>query len=185
VDRFTTDANAWHDDSLMNSVAQLLSQVSLFLFVWIPFVSADGGKVEFQRIAGPFVITLFTDAPIYLGTGDISVMIQDRNTRDSVLDARVGFTFRSEDGTIVEAKATREQAQNKLLYAASVAFPESGRWQVEIDVSRGMDATLTTGEITIVPSESRLSSYWGYFLIPPLGIILFVLHQWLKVRQST
>lgn len=169
----------------MKSVAQFLSQVSLFLFVWIPFVSADGGRVEFQHIAGPFVITLFTDAPIYLGTGDISVMIQDRNTRDSVLDARVGFTFRSDDGTTLEAKATREQAQNKLLYAAAINFPESGRWQVVIDVSRGMDAASTKGEITIEPAESRLSSYWGYFLIPPIGIILFVLHQWLKVRQST
>ena len=168
----------------MKSVAQFLSQVSLILFVWIPFVSADGGKVEFQHTAGPFVVTLFTDAPIYLRTGDISVMIQDRNTREPVLDARVGFTFRSENGNTVEAKATREQAVNKLLYAAAVTFPESGRWQVEIDVSRGMDAASTTGEITIVPSESRLSSYWGYFLIPPIGIILFVLHQWLKLGNQ-
>lgn len=169
----------------MKSVAQFLLQVSSCLFIWIPFVSADGDKVEFQHIAGPFVVTLFTDAPIYLGTGDISVMIQDRNSREPVLDARVGFTFRSEDGTTLDAKATREQAQNKLLYAAAVTFPESGRWQVEIDVSRRMDAASTTGEITILPSESRLSSYWGYFLIPPIGIILFVLHQWLKVRQSS
>jgi hypothetical protein len=184
MDHFATNANARNDDSLMKSLAQTLLRI-VFLLIGASCAWADGGQVQFQHVAGSFVITLFTAAePIYTGNPDVSVMVQDRRTREPLLDAHVELFFRGENGMMVYAKATREQVQNKLLYGAIVTFPKSGLWNVKIDVSRGADSASTTGNLTILPSKSAFSSSWGYLLIPPLGIFLFLLHQWLKTRQS-
>jgi hypothetical protein len=184
MDRFATNANARNANSLMKSMAQTLLRI-VFLLIGASCAWADGGQVQFQHVVGSFVITLFTAAePIYTGTGDVSVMIQDRRTQEPILDARVGLSFRGENGMAVDAKATREHAQNKLLYAAAPTFPKSGLWKVQINVSRGTDSASTSGKITILQPKPVLSSSWEYFLIPPLGILLFVLHQWLKIRKS-
>jgi hypothetical protein len=141
----------------------------------------DGGKVQFQNVAGSFIITLFTDpTPLRIGAADLSVMIQNRETHDPVLNGRVQLSLHGPNGRSVKVEATHRQAQNKLLYAAMVRLPESGRWQVDIHVSKGEVSSSTNGEITILKARSSLVTYWDYLLIPLIAIALFILHQWLK-----
>lgn len=157
---------------------------ALALTMWSALVSADGGSVQLQNIAGPFSVTLFTDpTPLRTGPADFSVMIQNRKTQEPLLDAYVRLSLRVGSGSTVNVKLTREQAKNKLLYAATINLPSSGSWQVEVDVTRGSDFASTSGDITVLPSKSPLLAYLGYFLIPPVAIALFVLHQWLKNRS--
>jgi hypothetical protein len=41
--------------------------------------------------------------------------------------------------TLVE-RATREVAQNKLLYSAIITLPEVGRWGLEVTIKQGNEA---------------------------------------------
>ncbi len=152
--------------------------------LWSTLVYADGGRVQFQNIAGSFIITLFTaPTPLRAGPVDFSILIQNRETKEPLLDASVRLSLRDATGMTVSAEPTREQAKNKLLYAATMNMPESGPWKVQVDVTRGSDSASAGGEIIVLPSRSPLLSYWEYFLIPPVAIILFALHQWLKNRS--
>ena len=82
---------------------------------------ADGGTVQFQRKAGSYIVTVFTSSnPVRVGTEDVSVMIQNLDNPHPLLDGEVLVTVNQEDGPGIATRATREQAQNKLLYAAVV-----------------------------------------------------------------
>src|SRR5882724_2137054 len=91
---------------------------------------ADGGTVQLRKEAGAFVITVFTSlAPLSAGPADISLLLQNRNGLEPILDASVSLHLRAAaSSTEIQARATREQAQNKLLYAAPVTLAESGKW---------------------------------------------------------
>ena len=78
------------------------------------------------------------------------------------------------------ARAIREQAQNKLLYATIVHFPKSGHWEVQMDVQRRAESFSVTGGIEVAPSRSPLLSYWHWLAFPALAILLFVCNQILK-----
>src|SRR5438876_7656133 len=99
---------------------------------------ADGGTVQLRKEAGDLVITIFTSpAPLSVGPADISLLVQNRNGLEPVLDANV-FLFLREDTSGIEfqARPTREQARNKLLYAAPVMFSRPGRWQIAVTVGK-------------------------------------------------
>jgi len=143
-----------------------------FLFVMVMLLAqargfADGGTVQMRKEAGPFLITVFTSpAPLSAGPADISVLLQNLDGLTPVLDARVSVLLhRDASSTEIKAHATREQAQNKLLYAALVTLPESG------------------GEIDVAQSHTMAGSYWSYIALPPLMIAGFVIREWLIRRK--
>jgi hypothetical protein len=147
---------------------------------------ADGGAVQFRKEAGPFMITVFTaPAPLSAGPVDISLLLQNRNGLEPVLDAGVSLILRSEaSGAEIEAGPTRERAQNKLLYAAPVALAESGKWQINVSILRNGERTEATGTINVAPAAEERTSYWGYIAFPPLTIVLFVIRERLLLRKA-
>src|SRR5580704_7938275 len=72
-------------------------------------------------------VTVFTSpSPLSVGPADINVLLQKRETLEPVLDAEVLIVMRPiASGREVRARATREQAQNKLLFAAPLTLGES------------------------------------------------------------
>lgn len=146
---------------------------------------ADGGTVQFQKSAGPFVITVFTTpTPLRAGPVDVSVMIQSREDHQPVFDCQALIQLRKEGRTSIRSEATRDAAQNKLLYAAQVNVPGSGLWELEAEIRHGNDLVKVAGDISVAPSSSVLVVYWPSLALPPLFISLFVVNQWLK-RRST
>src|SRR5713101_6026205 len=90
---------------------------------------ADGGFVELHQEVGPFVVTVFSaPGPLRAGPVDISVLVQDRSNRP-VLDGEVFVRLSRESGMTLVERATREMAQNKLLYSAVMNLPEAGQWE--------------------------------------------------------
>ncbi len=140
-------------------------------------VLADGGTVQLHREAGDFVITVFTSpAPPSVGRADISVLIQTLTGLDSVLDADVRLALRSETSPVeFEARPTRANAQNKLLYAGPVMFSTPGKWRMEV-----------VGTLEVTPARPGLVSYAGYIAFPPVVIALFAIRERLiyKRRRS-
>jgi len=147
---------------------------------------ADGGTVQLRKEAGPFVITVFTaPAPLSVGPVDMSLLLQNRNGLEPVLDASVSLILRSEaSGTEIQARPTREQAQNKLLFAAPVTLAESGKWQLDVTILRNGERTEATGTIDVSPAFEMASSYWGYIAFPPLVIVAFVVRERLIRRMA-
>jgi hypothetical protein len=147
---------------------------------------ADGGTVQLRKQAGPFMITVFTaPAPLSAGPVDISLLLQNRNGLEPVLDASVSLILRSEaSGAEMQARPTREQAQNKLLYAAPVTLAESGKWQLDVTILRNGERTESTGIIDVAPAFEMASSYWGYIAFPPLIIVAFVVRERLIRRKA-
>ena len=147
---------------------------------------ADGGAVALRQEAGGLVITVFTSPPsLSVGLADISVLLQNGNGLEPVLDADLSLVLRAEDsGLEVRARPTREQARNKLLYAAPVVLSRAGKWQFFITGARhGLD-TNATGIIDVAPAPGRAVSYAGYIAFPPVMIALFVVRERLIRRRS-
>ena len=73
-----------------------------------------------------------TPDPLRTHDTDLSVMVQPSGDWRPLLDATVELTLR-QIGTdeVVRAFATREEAHNKLLYAAHLHLPRAGRWNLE------------------------------------------------------
>jgi hypothetical protein len=115
--------------------------------------------------------------PLSAGPGVISLLVQNRNGLEPVLDADVSLLLRSEASkTEIRAQPTREQAQSKL-YNAPVTLAESGKWQLAVTILRNGEQTDATGTIDVPPTLAMVASYWGYIAFPPLMIMAFVGHE--------
>jgi len=137
---------------------------------------------------------------------DVSVLVQGRETGKVVLDADVTFTLSPPVGEMKQAdvfcsvptaavplpdginnlasvRASREQASNKLLYAAPVQLNATGDWKLHLNVSRGNDAAGFDCLLPVDFSSSKLSGLLPYLLSPPLLLAIFALNQWLRRRS--
>jgi hypothetical protein len=147
----------------------LKHKCAIFLLLFCTLALADGGKVLLRQESGLFAITVFLTA------SDMSVLVQDRITLQPVLDAevviRIGDTW---------VKATHENAQNKLLYAAALPAGETGESNFTVDVNHG---TTASGTLNIAPAAPMLATNWEYVAVPPVFILLFAIREWLVRRR--
>jgi hypothetical protein len=147
---------------------------------------ADGGRVQLRQETGDLVITVFTSpTPLSVGPVDISLLLQNRNGLDPVLDASVSLDLAHADSNIeFHARPSREQARNKLLYAAPVIFSRPGKWRMSVTVRRNEKEVAAAGTLDVAPSPGRELSLAGYLAFPPITIMLFVARERLLRRRS-
>jgi hypothetical protein len=148
--------------------------------------AADGGLVRVSQPAGAFVLTVFTTpTPLSVGGADVSVMVQDRRSLVPVLDARVSLelTFPAGGRAPMRVPATRANATNRLLYAATVTFPAAGEWRLRARA----EGPGTRGEVAcalpVGAGRPRVLASWPWLLLPPVAVALFVLNDHLARRQ--
>ncbi len=144
---------------------------------------ADGGAVRFREVSGPYLVTLFSGSePLQVGSIDASILVQDRDTGNVILDTTVSLVFRPVTGTshALFARATRDQAKNKLLQVATVDVPGPGWWAIQIFVSRAGEASVFATQVLVMPAAPRLTTIWPFLIFPPFAIGLFALHHTLR-----
>jgi hypothetical protein len=164
----------------------------------------DGGIVQLRENKGPFSVTVFVAPEAALGEfADVSVLVQGRTNAEVILDADVSLTADPPGGVAinqsdtlcgaasdaaafpdltqhqVKAQATREQASNKLLYAAPLKLSATGNWRLHVLVSRGSDSESFDCLLPVTRS-STLAGLWPYLAFPPLGITAFAINQRLR-----
>jgi hypothetical protein len=151
---------------------------------WIAALAAvargDGGVVQFNGPAGPFDVAVFTaPTPLRAGPVDISVLIRERTDQRPILDAEVVLQLvpANATGPAITAAATREQATNKLLYAALVDLPAPGAWNMRVTVRHGAAAATVAQHLEAARALPPLLAFWPYLAMPPVCIALFILHQ--------
>jgi hypothetical protein len=170
---------------------------------------ADGGVIRLREAQGPFVVTIFTASEMVENCpADVSLMVQRKDSSDAILDATVPLTFTAPDSSVAEpveeicgpseaapwnrssgshvtqftVAATRQQASNKLLYAALVRFDAVGQWRLQALIESGSESVNIDCNIPVGPPPGRLVSLLPYLLLPPLAMALFALNQGLRRR---
>jgi hypothetical protein len=147
---------------------------------------ADGGMVQLRQETGDLVVTVFTSpTPLSVGPADISLLLQKRNGLEPVLDADVSLLLVYAGSNIeFHVRPTREQARNKLLYAAPVMLSKPGRWGISVTVERKGKAVVAAGSLEVAPAPGRELSLAGFLAFPPIMIGLFVIRELLVRRRS-
>jgi hypothetical protein len=156
-------------------------------------VHADGGVIRLRETKGSFVITIFTAGdPVLDRAFDLSVLIQGRDTGDPVLDADVRFALSAPQGLAtkqseafccspgVSMHTTREQASNKLLYAAPLLLHEPGNWKLHVLVSRGTHSARVDCLLPVTLGSNKLAGAWPFLALPLLVVILYAMNQGLR-----
>ena len=166
---------------------------------------ADGGIVQLRQTQGPFWVTVFLSPELADGDADVSVMVQRSKNCEIVLDANVDLTAKpptvvsSNDSDplcglsatavasrvapasdAVRVHATREQASNKLLYAALLRLRTAGDWRLHVLVSQGSDHASFNCALPVDRTSAGLQPLWPYLLFPPIVIIAFAINQYLR-----
>jgi len=192
-----------------------MKRLGLFFLVAVAFVprlaQADGGIVRARESRGPFLITIFTPSEVFMSAPvEVSVMVQDRETNQVVLDAAVelslvqphdpmgqistsadasmtGHMMRGDAKTMDKpstVRATRAQGANKLLYSADVIFPAMGDWSLHVSVRRDRGEATVDCTLPVAMSAGRLVDLWPYLALIPAAISLFAVNQWLRRRSA-
>jgi len=160
-----------------------------------------------REVQGAFTVTTFiTSEPQKDRPVDVSVMVQERDSNNAILDATVKLVFTPPAGSFAQTNeqecsasgipganphferfavvATRRQASNKLLYAAPLKFDASGIWQLHTFIKRGGDAVKVACSFSVSAPPQKWIGLLPYLLLPPLMVVLFAANQWLR-RQSS
>ena len=167
----------------------------------------DGGVVLLREARDPFLVTAFVSPEgLNGGLADVSVLVQWRKNGEVVLDANVSLAVEPPKGLAVNrpeefcgfppassafplsdmnqdqgtVSATRQQASNKLLYAAALKLDAVGDWPLHIYVMRGSDSARFDCLLPVAQKSSKSSGLWSYFLLPPILIAAFALNQRLR-----
>jgi hypothetical protein len=182
MDCVTAHANAGDD-----AVTVTRTSVALLLaFALAPLgLHADGGVVCLRKASGPFVVTVFTNSPeLRAGPADVSVMVQNRVSREIVLDDEVSLRLEpaASGGQVLEFRATRKQATNKLLKSAIVDLPSSGEWKLTVLVRCGSEHAVVSTQLQAAPPLPRLAAIWPFLVLPFLAMMLFAANQVLRQR---
>ncbi|MGH3054935.1 MAG: hypothetical protein ACRDL7_08160, partial [Gaiellaceae bacterium] len=112
-----------------------------------------------------------------------SVLVQNRDGDAPILDAEVLVELRSSAAEAIGSAATRQQATNKLLYAAAVTIPSAGPWTLRVAVRQGEATADVAGEIVVAAPLPPLLAHWPYVAFPPVAVVVFAIHQWLRSRS--
>jgi hypothetical protein len=148
---------------------------------------ADGGAMLLHQDAGAFTITLFAaPQPLHAGEADLSVMVQDRSSGEVLLDPVIDLTVATAAASATQqtVRLMKGQASNRLLQASTVHFSRAGKWRLTLAVRRGNDTAQVDTECTVEPDHSRARLVWFYVLLPVGIILVFVIHQVLKLRSE-
>lgn len=117
-------------------------------------IDTDGAVIRMQGVSGPFRVSVFTaPGPLPTGAADVSVLVQDRDSGQTILDATVDLAVRPADGSgrSESIRATRNRSTNKLLDAATVNLPSPGSWELRVSVQRGGDQCTFSARLEVAP----------------------------------
>ena len=148
----------------------------------------DGGIVRLSERQGRHRITVFTaPTPARVGPLDVSVLVQDALTGAPLFDAVVTVVLRPEGQAepAFSGQASRVAATNKLFQAVLFELPSPGRWQVDVEVERGLEIARSRFTFDAEPPLPRWVDMAFWLGWPALPIALYALREVLVWRRRT
>jgi hypothetical protein len=142
---------------------------------------ADGGRLRAYEETGDFRVAIFTrPEPLAAGPADVSVLVQDRETGEALLDADVTLVLSGPDGRASELPA-RRHARNRLFYGAAAEL-SPGAWTVTARIRTAAAAGEARAAFE-VGEAPRAVGAWPYLALPPLAVALFAANRTLRSRE--
>ncbi|MBZ5694671.1 MAG: cytochrome c oxidase assembly protein [Acidobacteriia bacterium] len=168
------------------AILMLALPVAALAYGWLApeKIDIDEAVVRTQSVAGPFKVSVFAPQdPVPAGPSDISVLVQDAHSDETILDAEVDLSVQPVNGAGSPGvvRATHEESANKLLQAGTIDLPSSGAWELRASVRREGDQGQVTANLETVPRAPESAPVWPYAVAVAI-IILIALHRLLKIR---
>jgi hypothetical protein len=143
---------------------------------------ADGGALQLYERAGPYRVALFVSpSPLRAGPIDLGILVQDPTTGSPSPQTTVRFRLRrlAEREWSMPYFADSTTATNKMLQAAHIELPESGAWELQIDVEGPPGQAQIHHTLEVADPLPRWRELWLWFTWPALAFVLFGAHQYL------
>uniref|UniRef100_A0A7C1FSI3 YtkA-like domain-containing protein n=1 Tax=Thermomicrobium roseum TaxID=500 RepID=A0A7C1FSI3_THERO len=158
----------------------ILALTVLFTILISQPAVANGGQVRVaNHPIGPYEVTVFTSpVPLQTGTVDVSVLLQRREDKAIVENAEIILTITPlNGGSSQKYPVTREQATNKLYYAAEFSIDQPGAYRIELAVRAPEGAGSVAFDVTV---ERATSSLWrSWWLWGAVAVTTIPLLWWL------
>ena len=132
------------------------------------------------RESGPFNIAVFAPAVLQAGPGNFGFLVEDRNTREALLDWTMELSARlvdSKGGSIPQVRAIHKESRNKLLQTAELDLPTSGDWMLNVALKRNSENAGFCLPFR-VGKRQRRHDLRPYLLFPGFGMLLFGSYLW-------
>ena len=142
----------------------------------------DDQALRFKGTSGPFAVAVFAPpGDLAAGSWAFSVLVQDRNTRDALLDAKVDLTAHPADGSqgpLSATSASQEDSENKLLQTADLYLPTEGDWNLRIAVHHGAHSEDFFLPLHVVKPEAGIACRWPWVVILIFSSVLLFAYLW-------
>jgi len=160
---------------------------------------ADGGVVLARQVVNGLDLTVFASpSPLRAGPVDVSVLVQNPENGQAVLDADVAIAWSSKSSAAPDwlppcctmddgraaIPATRGHSQNQFLYSAIVPIRTSGSSELVLYVNVEGKNALLSCELKVLPPRAPAQAYWPFLALPPFAVAGFALHQRLSRKRN-
>ena len=151
---------------------------------------ADGGITVGQIERDGLRITVFAaPVPIRAGPLDVTLLVQEIPSNEPVTDAVISCSVQkigppspgpvrlpawcSSIATGARIPATSAHSRNKLLLGAYLPLTEPGRWELDIQVTRGPAHFTGALRLDAAAPPTPVSIWWPLIALVPAAIILY------------
>ncbi len=170
---------------LTTKTLEAISFLVLFLAIGLGFVrfltsasDDDDQALLFQSSSGQFAVAVLAPAgDLAAGASPFSVLVQDRNTREVMLDAEVelsAYPAAGQSAPPATAQATREDSENKLLQTAELSLPAAGDWTLRVVVRRNSEVAQLSMPLHVSKEEAATGVSWPYAALLAFAAVLLV-----------
>jgi cytochrome c oxidase assembly factor CtaG len=163
----------------------LLFTATCLVFSWLLASGSDDDDNQVLRYKGEssaFAVAVFAprgDLPA--GSAQVSVLVQSRETRETLLDTTVELMAQREsqpNGPLSTVAASHKDSENKLLQAADLDLPTQGEWNLRVKVQREAVSDEFQLRLPVTQPEEGNPGWWTYLVISSFAATLLFAYLW-------
>ena len=130
----------------------------------------DDQALRFRQASGRFEVAVFANRELQAGPAPFSVLVQDRDTQEVLLDTNVSFEADQSGQTSPNSttQASYQDSENKLLQRGVLDLSASGDWLLKLLLNRNSQAAQFSFPLQVEPKKAELELPWPYLA---LGVI--------------
>lgn len=134
----------------------------------------DDQVLRLHQQSGAFAVSVFAPAGnLEAGSSDFSVLVQDSQTQDVLLDSAVNLRVQPKNNsTAGESVRAANDSENKLLQTASLNLPAAGDWMLKIEVARGGQHGEFSLPLHVTQAEAGFAMPWSYLVLIAFSVVL-------------
>jgi len=168
------------------SVQRAFVTILAIVLLAVPMpAQANGGQVRIaNQPIGPYEVTVFTSpVPLRTGTVDVSVLLQHADTKQIVDGAEIVLWVEPATGDEPQQyPVTRDQATNKLYYAAEFSLDRPGEYLFRLEIRAPQAAGTVSFTATVEEARTGFWQSWWFWAL--VGVASVILLWWLFGRTT-